>query len=51
MIELLALLAIVMIIGALAGGDSFGDVIRTGCGCLGILILLAAVGLAVLLVP
>ncbi|MDR9453954.1 MAG: hypothetical protein RI542_08485 [Wenzhouxiangella sp.] len=51
MVELLALLAIVIIIGALAGGDSFGEVIRTGFGCLGVLLVLAVIGLAVLLIP
>lgn len=49
MIELLTLLIVVVVIGALLGADSFGETIRTGCGCLGILLLLAAIGLAFLL--
>jgi len=32
--EWLVLLAIVIILGALAGADSFGETVRTGCGCL-----------------
>jgi hypothetical protein len=39
----LALLAIVVILGALAGGDSFGETIRLGCGCLAMIILFLAV--------
>ncbi|GEM_PF-5253320 len=51
MVELVTLLVIVIIIGALAGGDSFGDVVRTGLGCLALLFVLALVGLALLLIP
>lgn len=36
----LALLAIVVILGALAGGDTFGETVRLGCGCLGMMFLL-----------
>jgi hypothetical protein len=32
--EWVALLVIVVILGALAGGNSFGGTIRKGCGCL-----------------
>lgn len=49
MLELLTLLIIVVIIGALLGADSFGETIRTGCGCLGILLLIGAIGFAFLL--
>ena len=28
------LLVVIIILGALAGGNSFGETIRTGCGCL-----------------
>lgn len=49
MVELLALLIIVIIVGALAGGNSFGEVVRTGFGCLGLLIVLAVIGVVVLL--
>jgi len=38
--EWLALLAIVVILGALAGGNSFGETVRLGCGCLTLIILL-----------
>lgn len=38
--ELLALLVIVVILGALAGGNSFGETIRTGCGCLLVIVLI-----------
>ncbi len=49
MLELLTLLIVVVIIGALLGADSFGETIRTGCGCLGLLLLLAVAGLALML--
>ena len=32
--EWMVLLVIILILGALAGGNSFGETIRTGCGCL-----------------
>ena len=32
--EWVALLIIIIILGALAGGNSFGETIRTGCGVL-----------------
>lgn len=35
----LALLAIVVILGALAGGNSFGETVRLGCGCLAMILL------------
>jgi hypothetical protein len=31
---LVVVFIIVVFLGALAGGKSFGDTIRTGCGCL-----------------
>lgn len=45
----LALLIIILILGSLAGGDSFGETVRKGCGCLiwlliGILILAVIAG-------
>jgi hypothetical protein len=43
----LALLAGVVILGALAGGNSFGETIRLGCGCLA-MILVALVVLAMI---
>lgn len=49
LVELLALLIVVVILGALAGADSFGETIRTGCGCLVVLILLGFAGLFLLL--
>ena len=39
----LALLAFVVILGALAGGDSFGETIRLGCGCLAMMVLFLGV--------
>lgn len=44
----LALLVIVIILGALAGGESFGDTVGKGCGCLvmiGIALLLLVVSM------
>ena len=32
--EWVALLVVIVIIGALLGGNSLGETIRTGCGCL-----------------
>ncbi len=32
--EWVVLLIIIIILGALAGGNSFGETVRTGCGCL-----------------
>ena len=37
---MLALLIIIIILGAIAGGKSFGSVITSGLGCFGILLLL-----------
>lgn len=48
MLELLTLLIIVVIIGALLGADSFGETIRTGCGCLGMIIAIGLIGLVTL---
>ena len=45
--EWVALFVIILILGALAGGDGFGDTIRSGCGCL-VLIIIALVVLAAL---
>ena len=36
--ELLGFFIIIVIIGALAGGKSFGDTISKGCGCLAFLV-------------
>jgi hypothetical protein len=41
--EWLALLAIVVILGALAGGNSFGETVRLGCGCLAMIVLVFVV--------
>lgn len=41
--ELLTLLVIVIIIGALLGGKTFGGTVRKGCGCLILLIIVAIV--------
>jgi len=49
MLELFALLVIVVIIGALLGADSFGETIRTGCGCLGLILALGVLGLFMLM--
>jgi len=40
--ELVGLLVVVVILGALFGGESFGQVIRNGCG-----VLIALIGLLV----
>ena len=37
--ELLVFLLVVIILGALAGADSFGETIRSGLGCLGVIII------------
>ena len=44
----LVLLIIIVILGALLGGDSFGETIRGGCGCLVLLVIAAAAGLFIL---
>jgi len=44
--ELLILLLILIVVGALLGGDSFGECLRIGCGCLIMAILAVAVLLA-----
>jgi hypothetical protein len=41
--ELLGLLAIVVILGALVGGNSLGETIRGGCGCFLVIIVVFAV--------
>ena len=41
--ELLILLLILIVVGALLGGDSFGECLRSGCGCLMMAILAVAV--------
>jgi heme A synthase len=38
--ELLVILAVVIVIGAILGGNSFGETVRKGCGCITIIILL-----------
>jgi hypothetical protein len=47
-VEILGLLVVVIIIGALLGGDSLGETIRGGCGCILFLIVAAVVGVALL---
>ena len=37
--EWVALLVVIIIIGALLGGNSFGETIRTGCGCLAVIVV------------
>lgn len=44
--ELLILLLILIVVGALLGGDSFGECLRIGCGCLIMAVLAVAVLLA-----
>ena len=39
MVFLICLLIVVIILGALFGGESFGETIRQGCGCLVILVI------------
>lgn len=45
--ELIVFLVVVIILGALAGANSFGETIRSGLGCLG-LIIFAVIILAIL---
>jgi hypothetical protein len=40
---LAGLLIIAVIIGALLGGESFGETIRLGCGCLVLLVVAAVI--------
>jgi len=42
-VEILGLLVVIIIIGALLGGDSLGETIRGGCGCILFLIVAAFV--------
>jgi hypothetical protein len=44
----IVLLIIVIILGALAGGNSLGETIREGCGCL-VLLVIAAVAVLFLI--
>ena len=39
----IALLVIIIILGALAGGNTLGETIRSGCGCLVLIIVVVAV--------
>ena len=41
--EWVALLVIILILGALAGGEGLGDTIRSGCGCLVVIIIVLVV--------
>lgn len=41
--DLVAILVVVIILGALAGGRSFGGTIRKGCGCLIWIVVIIAV--------
>ena len=43
--EWVVLFVVIVILGALAGGNSFGETIRNGLGCL-VLIVLALIALA-----
>lgn len=44
--EWIILFVVIVILGALAGGNSFGETIRNGCGCL-VLIVLGLLVLAI----
>lgn len=46
-----ALLVVIIILGALAGGNTLGETIRSGCGCLFVVILVIAVITAINGVP
>ncbi len=46
--ELLGLLVVIIVIGALLGGNSLGETIRGGCGCLMWGIVALVVGVALL---
>jgi hypothetical protein len=39
----ITLLVIIIILGALAGGNTFGETIRSGCGCLVLIIVVLVV--------
>jgi hypothetical protein len=43
--ELIILVLVLIVVGALLGGNSFGECLRIGCGCL----IVAIAGAAVLL--
>ncbi|MBZ9731188.1 hypothetical protein LB467_15950 [Salegentibacter sp. JZCK2] len=45
--EILVLLAVVVIIGALLGGKSFGGTVRKGCGFLIMLLILGVIAIAI----
>ena len=47
--EWVVLLVVIVILGALAGGNTFGETIRNGCGCLVVIVLVLIV--LVLLMP
>ena len=47
----IALLVIIIILGALAGGNTLGETIRSGCGCLVLIIVLIVVITAIKGVP
>ena len=44
----LVILIIIVIVGALLGGESFGEMIRGGCGCLVLVVIAAAMFLFIL---
>lgn len=46
--ELLGLLVVIIVIGALLGGNSLGETIRGGCGCVMFAIVAMVVGVALL---
>ena len=37
--EWIVLLIVIVVLGALAGGDSFGETVRKGCGCLVVIVI------------
>jgi hypothetical protein len=41
--EIVALLIVIIILGALAGGNSFGGTVRKGCGCLAAIVVVLLV--------
>ena len=47
----ITLLVIIIILGALAGGNTLGETIRTGCGCLVMIIVVVVVITAINGVP
>ena len=46
--ELVVLLIVIIILGALAGGNSFGETVRKGCGFLVVIIAILVVFLLII---